>query len=291
VNVGFVGLGNMGQLMAANLVKAGHRVVVFNRSPHKAQRFSDDTGAKVSATPAGVVDGADVVISMVFDAQAVHDVYGGPVGIASALGPGQVAVEMGTVGPQAVDWLAGLVAPTGAALLDAPVSGSLVTAESAQLLIMAGGEPAAVERARPALESLGKLIIHVGPLGSGARMKLSVNSVVYGLNQALSEALLLAERCGIDRSTAYDVFASSAIAAPAVLYRRAVFERPGGPVQSLSIRGSEKDLRLALAVADEVGLPMGQARYNASVLSAAAADGFAERDIGEVAQYLRENLV
>jgi 3-hydroxyisobutyrate dehydrogenase len=290
MKIGFAGLGNMGSIMAGQLVTAGHTVTVFNRSAGRSRRFANQTGAEYRLTPAAIVEGADLVLGMLFDEQAVRDVYGGPRGIVSALQPGQAVAEMGTVGLPAIGWLTDAVAPTGADVLDAPVSGSMTTARHAQLLIMVGGEAATVERARPALESMGKAVMHLGPVGSGTRMKLALNSVVYALNQALAESLLLAERSGIDRSTAYDVFTHSVIAAPAVHYRRPVFEQPGGPVQSLSIEGAEKDLRLALALADEVGLSMGQARYNASVLAGAQAAGFGGRDVGEVAEYLRTIL-
>jgi 3-hydroxyisobutyrate dehydrogenase-like beta-hydroxyacid dehydrogenase len=280
----------MGSIMAGRLVAAGHNVTVFNRSAVRSHAFARDTGADYRTTAAAIAEGADLVLGMLFDEQAVRDVYGGPHGIVSSLQPGQVVAEMGTVGLPAITWLAGEAARTGADVLDAPVSGSMATARQGQLLIMVGGEAAAVERARPALEAMGKAVMHLGPVGSGTRMKLALNSAVYALNQALAESLLLAERSGIDRSTAYDVFANSVIAGPAVHYRRPVFEQPGGPVQSLSIEGAEKDLRLALELADEVGLTMGQARYNASVLAGAQAGGFGGRDVGEVAEYLRTTL-
>jgi 3-hydroxyisobutyrate dehydrogenase-like beta-hydroxyacid dehydrogenase len=290
MKVGFVGLGNMGYPMAANLVKRGHEVTVYNRTRSKAARFHDETGAPVANCPAEAVANAEVVITMLYDAASLVDVYEGRDGIGGALGAGQVAVEMSTSGPKAIEWLAGMIEPTGARLVDAPVSGSLMTAEAGQLLIMVGGDVDAVERARPVLEAMGRSVVRLGPLGCGATMKLAVNSIVYGLNQSLSEALVLAERAGIARSSAYDIFADSPIAAPAVHYRREVFENPGGPVRSLSIRGSEKDLRLALELAEQLGAPMGQARYNAAVLGAAREAGFADRDVGEVAEYLRQMI-
>jgi 3-hydroxyisobutyrate dehydrogenase-like beta-hydroxyacid dehydrogenase len=290
MKVGFVGLGNMGYPMAANVVKRGHDLTVYNRTRAKAERFHRETGAGVAESPAEAVADAEVVITMLYDAASLTDVYPGDDGIAGALRAGQVAVEMSTSGPQAIEWLGRIVTPTGAALIDAPVSGSLTTAETGHLLIMVGGEADAVEQARPVLEAMGRSVVHLGALGCGATMKLAVNSIVYGLNQSLSEALVLAERSGISRSVAYDIFAESPIAAPAVHYRREVFEHPGGPVRSLSIRGSEKDLRLALGLAEQLGTPMGQARYNVAVLGAARRAGFGDRDVGEVAEYLRQTM-
>ena len=137
----------------------------------------------------------------------------------------------------------------GATLLDAPVSGSVPVVERGELLIMVGGDADALDRARPVLEALSSTIIHVGELGTGATMKLAVNALVHGLNAALSESLVLAERAGVDRTTAYEVFASGAAAAPFVLYKRAAFERPDEtPVAfSLDLVGKDLDLILALA--------------------------------------------
>jgi 3-hydroxyisobutyrate dehydrogenase/2-hydroxy-3-oxopropionate reductase len=198
-----------------------------------------------------------------------------------------VVCESSTIDPGTVQRLRPLVEARGAALLDTPVSGSVSTVEAGQLTIMVGGDPAVLERARPALEPLAKQIYHVGELGSGAVMKLAVNSVLHGLNLALSEALVLAEKAGVVRETAYEVFAASAIAAPFVHYKREAFEHPGGPPVAFSLDLVAKDLDLILALAGQAGAAMEQAGTNREVVQAAVAAGLGEHDLSELATYLR----
>jgi 3-hydroxyisobutyrate dehydrogenase-like beta-hydroxyacid dehydrogenase len=144
-----------------------------------------------------------------------------------------------------------------------------------------------LERARPVLDPLAKQIFHVGDLGSGAVMKLAVNVIVHGLNLALGEALVLAERAGVDRTTAYEVFANSAIAAPFVHYKRQAFEHPGEVPVAFSLDLVSKDLDLILALAAQADAPMEQAAINNQVVKAAVAAGLGDRDLSELASYLR----
>ncbi len=146
------------------------------------------------------------------------------------------------------------------------MSGSTATAESGQLTLMVGGAAADLERARPALEPLAKAIFHLGPLGTGAAMKLAVNTVIFGLNGALSEGLVLAELAGIDRSAAYDVFAASAIGAPYVGYKRAAFIDPDATPVAFSLDLARKDLGLITDLADSLGVPVPQAVANLALM-------------------------
>ena len=167
------------------------------------------------------------------------------------------------------------------------MSGSVSTVEAGQLTIMAGGDPEVLERARPVLDPLAKQVFHVGGLGSGAVMKLTVNSVLHGLNLALAEGLVLAERAGVARDTAYEVFAASAVAAPFVHYKREAFEHPGQTPVAFSLDLVEKDLDLILALAGETGAAMEQAATNRRVVQAAVAAGLGDHDLSELATYLR----
>ncbi len=153
---------------------------------------------------------------------------------------------------------------------------------------MAGGDEAALERVRPALEALSKRVILVGALGSGATMKLAVNALIHGLGVALSEALVLAERAGIDRTTAYEVFASGAAAAPFVLYKRAAYERPDETPIAFSLDLVGKDLDLILDLAAEVGASMRQAETNRAEVREAIASGLGDRDLSALAALLRD---
>jgi 3-hydroxyisobutyrate dehydrogenase len=287
VTVGFIGLGLMGWPMAANVARAGFPLFVHNRTSARAEAFATATdGVTVCATPADVAEVTDVVLTMLSDGAAVDGVYLGEDGLLATARPGTVLVEMSTIGPDHLHRLAEGVRAAGIELVDAPVSGSVATATSASLLVMAGGSDPAIARVRPILEALGP-VSHVGPSGSGATMKLAVNTVVYGLNQSISEALVLAERAGLDRLRTYEVFANSAISAPFVHYRRAAFERPGEVPVAFRAELASRDLRLILGLGEAVGADLRQARANLTVLDEAVEAGFGDADVSAVASYLR----
>jgi len=175
----------------------------------------------------------------------------------------------------------------GAELLDAPVSGSVALAEQGRLTIMVGGDAAALERARPVLDALSARVFHIGDVGTGAAMKLAVNSIVFGLDVALAEALVLAERAGIDRERAYEVFEASAAGAPLVGYKRGHFVEPESAPVGFSLELAAKDLRLIRGLAESVGLALPQLETNIEQISAAAATQGPERDFAEIATHLR----
>lgn len=288
VAVGFVGLGVMGWPMAANVVLAGFPVFVHNRTKERADAFARSSeGVTVCASPAEVAALADVVLTMLADGSAVDEVFLGEMGLLAGAKPGAVFVDMSTIGPEHAAALGERVKDAGFELVDAPVSGSVSTAKSASLLVMAGGSETAVARVRPVLEAMGSMM-HVGPSGSGATMKLAVNTVVYGLNQSLSEALVLAERAGLDRRLTYDVFANSAVAAPFVHYRRTAFERPGEVPVAFRLELASRDLQLILELGEKVGADLRQAETNLEVLDQAADGGFGNEDVSAVASFLRD---
>ena len=161
-------------------------------------------------------------------------------------------------------------------------------AEAGTLTLMVGGEPADLERARPVLAAIGGTIFHLGPLGSGAAMKLAVNTVIFGLNGAVAEALVLAEGAGIARGLAYDVLAASAAGAPFVGYKRAAFLDPEDTPVAFSVDLAAKDLRLIADLARDVGLPMPQATANLAVFDAVIDGGGGDRDLSVVASHLRD---
>jgi 3-hydroxyisobutyrate dehydrogenase/2-hydroxy-3-oxopropionate reductase len=200
---------------------------------------------------------------------------------------GQVVLEMSTIAPETVRSIEPVVRERGASLLDAPVSGRVPVVERGELLIMVGGDGEALERARPVLEALSSKILHVGELGAGATVKLAVNALVHGLAVALSESLVLAERAGVERSAAYEVFASGAAGAPFVLYKRPAFERPEETPVAFSLDLVAKDLDLILALAQRVGAPMPQAASNREEIGAALAAGMTGNDMSALAEYLR----
>lgn len=273
----------MGGAMVGTLRRAGFDVIAWNRDRSKADAVASATGARAVETPQEAV-AADVVISSLADDAAVEQVYAS---VRGDLRRDAVVLEMSTIAPGTIRTIAPWVKATGAAFLDAPVSGSVSTVEKGELTIMVGGDPADLERARPVLEALSVKLLHVGELGAGATMKLAVNALVHGLNVALAESLVLAERAGVERSTAYEVFASGAAAAPFVLYKRAAFERPDETPVAFSLDLVAKDLDLILALADEVGAPMRQASANRAEVQAAIDAGLGARDLSAIAELLR----
>lgn len=282
--VAVLGTGRMGGAMVGTLRRSGFDVVAWNRDRAKADEVARTTGAGIAETPSEAAATSDVAITSLADDAAVEAVYADAVGGFHA---DLVILEMSTIAPETVRTIAPSVLARGAAMLDAPVSGSVPVVERGELTIMVGGEPDVLERARPVLEALSSTIVHVGELGTGATMKLAVNALVHGLAVALSESLVLAERAGVERTTAYEVFASGAAAAPFVLYKRAAFERPDETPVAFSLDLVAKDLDLILALAERVGAPMPQADTNRGEVRAALESGLADRDMSALADYLR----
>jgi 3-hydroxyisobutyrate dehydrogenase-like beta-hydroxyacid dehydrogenase len=285
--VGVVGIGRMGGSMARALAAAGFEVICWNRTGAVAEEVAAELGGRAVRRPADVAAAADVCISMLADGDAVERVYRGPDGLLAGARPGNVLVDSSTVPPSTLRRLEGEARRAGAGILDAPVSGSVALAESGGLTIMVGGDVADLEAARPVLEALAKTVFHMGPLGSGAAMKLAVNAVIFGLNQALAEGLVLAEAAGIDRAHAYDVLAASAVGAPYVGYKRASFLDPDATPVAFALELAAKDLRLIEQLADETGVPVPQARTNLGVIAEASDGGNGGRDFSAVAEYLR----
>jgi 3-hydroxyisobutyrate dehydrogenase/2-hydroxy-3-oxopropionate reductase len=284
--VAVVGTGRMGGAMVGTLRRAGFEVLAFNRTPAKAEAVAEATGARVAGSAAEAAAGAGVVITSLSD-DTVEDAYRGPQGVAAGLRRGAVVLESTTVDPRTVRALRPLVEERGASLLDAPVSGSVPLVERGELTVMVGGDAAALEQARPVLDVLAAKVIHVGELGAGATVKLVVNAVLHGLNLAISEGLVLAEQAGVARTAAYEVLASSAVAAPFVHYKRAAFERPEQTSVAFSLDLAAKDLDLALGLAERAGATMEQAATNRRVVGEAVAAGLGTADLSALAVYLR----
>jgi 3-hydroxyisobutyrate dehydrogenase-like beta-hydroxyacid dehydrogenase len=288
LTVAVLGAGRMGSAMAERLCGAGIRVVVYNRTAARATELASRIGAGVAAMPAEAAAGSDIVISMVADDAAVADLYDGPDGVTAGLRPGAVAVDMSTVLPATIRSLEAAVRARGAGILDAPVSGSVTSTLAGELTIMVGGDAADLERARPVLETLARRVFHMGALGAGAAMKLAVNTVIFGLNGAVAEGLVLAERSGIDRTLAYDVLAAGAVGAPFVTYKRAAFVEPETTPVAFSLRLAEKDLGLIRGQADATDLALPQAATNLELIRAAERSVGEDADFSMVASHLRE---
>jgi len=284
--VGFVGLGVMGSGVARRLLEAGHTLTVWNRTREKAEPLLD-AGAHWAETARDVAERSDIVFTMVTNTAAVKAVTEGADGILAGLAPGKVYVDMSTASPANTRALAEQVAAIGAQMLDAPVSGSVITLEEGKLSIMVGGDAEAFERVKPVLEAIGPRVFHLGPNGTAVTMKIAINLSLAVQMLAFSEGVLLAEKSGIDREVAVDVMTKSVIASPMVKYRGPfVLEMPAEAWFDVNMM--QKDLQLALEAGHEVEVPMPTTAATNQVLTAARAMGLADRDFAVVFEALAQ---
>jgi 3-hydroxyisobutyrate dehydrogenase-like beta-hydroxyacid dehydrogenase len=286
--LGFVGLGAMGSRLARRLLDAGHPVVGWNRSAPKAQALAP-AGLVVAASPRAVAEAADVVFTMVTDDAALRAVTLGADGLLGALRAGAVLVEMSTVSPAVTREIGAAVAARGAAMLDAPVSGSTISVEQGQASIQVGGDAAALERVRPYLAVMGPHgVTHVGALGLAKTMKIATNLGLAAQMLAFSEAVLLAEKAGIRRETAVEALLRSVIASPMVKYR-GPFVIGGMPRDAwFPVPMMQKDLGLALAQGHDVGVPLPVTALAQQWLTMARGRGLADYDFAAVFDVLAE---
>lgn len=274
--------------MAATIGRSGFDTIVWNRDASKAARVGEAIGATVATSAAEAASKADVVVTSLADDVAVKSVYLDRGGVVDGIGSSAVALDTSTVDPETVKEVGRAVDGTGAGFLDCPVSGDVSRVEAGALTMMVGGDTALLERVRPVLDSLASRIIHVGGRGAGTATKLAVNALVHGINVSLSEAVVLAEKAGVDRATAYEVFASGAGGAPYVHYKRAAFEDPDDAVVAFSIDLVAKDLELITGLGRTVGAPMDQAAAGLDIVRRAIARGYGDRDLSAIAAFLRE---
>lgn len=282
-----IGLGRMGAAMARRFHDAGHSLVLWNRDRSKAEAVAADTESTVARTPAEAAASATIVLSSLADDAALEAVYLGAAGVAEGAGPGSFVVDTSTVDPQTIEKVARAVYARGAAFLDCPVSGSVSSVESGSLVVMAGGEAEAVARVEPLLSAVAKQVVHVGGTGTGAACKLAVNGLVHGINIALSEALVLAERAGVDRGKAYEVFSSGAGGAPFVHYKREAFLHPDDAVVAFTLDLVAKDLDLITGLGSRVGASLQQAEAGFGIVRRAIDSGMGGRDLSAIAAFLR----
>ncbi len=279
-NLGFVGLGVMGSRMVKRLLDAGHTVTGYNRTRSKAQ-WLIEAGMRWGETPRRVAESADLILSMVTNTAALQAVTGGPDGILAGLGPGKVYVDMSTVSPAASRELASQVAQKGAVMLDAPVSGSVITLEEGRLSIMVGGDAAAFEKARPVLLDIGPKVTHVGGNGLAVSMKIATNLSLAVQMLAFCEGVLLAEKSGIRREVAVEVLLNSVMASPMVKYRGPfVLNMPDEAWFNVDMM--QKDMSLALEMGRQLSVPLPTTAATNELLSAARGMGLADKDFAVI---------
>ena len=288
--IGFVGLGNMGGNMAARFLAAGYPVYGEARSHDHAQRLIDD-GLQWRDTPREVAKAADIVFTSVPDDDVLDTIASGPDGILAGLAPEQIWVDMSTVSPRASRKLAERVRLQGAALLDAPVSGSVPQVQTGTLTIMVGGDEQAYARVEPVLRELGTPT-RIGENGQGLVLKLAINVSLAVQMLAFAEGLLLADRSGIDRRLAIDVMTQSPIGSPMLRARaELLLDLPDEAWFNIGLM--QKDVALALATARELRVPLQSAAAADQLLTVARGLGYEQHDLAalfEVLDHLAEDV-
>ncbi len=284
-SVAILGLGTMGGGMAANLLKAGFPLAVYNRTPAKAQALVS-SGARLASTPADAAQGASIVISMLADDNASREVWLGKNGALAATAPATILIESSTVSPAWVAELAGRATQHGVELLDAPVTGSKMQAAAGQLSFLVGGSEQALETVRPVLQAMSKEIVPMGPVGNGAKLKL-INNFLCGVQVAsLAEGLAWIERSGLDREKALAFLKTGAGGSPLIgsISARMVSQIYG---VNFLLRLMAKDLLYAQAEAAHCDLELTTAETARKLFELAVAKGFGEEDMASVIEPLR----
>ena len=278
--LGFVGLGVMGGRVVKRLMDAGHAMIGYNRTRSKAQWLLD-AGMQWGDSPRAVAESADITFSMVTNTAAVQELAEGAQGILEGLGPGKIYIDMSTISPSFSRDLAKQAAAKGAAMLDAPVSGSVSTLEEGKLSIMVGGDATIFEKVKPILLNIGPKVTHVGANGLAVTMKIATNLSLAVQMLAFSEGVLLAEKSGIRRETAVEVLLNTVIASPMVKYRGPfVLKMPDEAWFNVNMM--QKDMDLALELGRELDVPLPTTAATNEFLTAARGLGLEAEDFAVV---------
>jgi glyoxylate/succinic semialdehyde reductase len=286
MNVGFIGLGIMGSAMAANLVKAGFKVTVWNRTADKCQPLAA-AGACISDSPRAVAEASDILFAMMADPAAVASVRDGDEGIIAGLRPDKGYVDMSTVDAETSIESARLTHEAGALFLEAPVAGSRKPAEDAALTIMAAGDRGLYDLSLPMLERLGRKIVFLGETGNAACMKLANNLVMGGMLTALCEGMALASVSGLDTAQFLEVLDSGAVSNPMFRLKGPQIAANREFPVAFPLRHMQKDLRLALRLAEETGQPLFVTATVNELYKAALAEGLGDADFAAVSRVIR----
>jgi len=279
-NLGYIGLGAMGGRMADRLLTKGHTVTGYNRTRSKAQ-WLVDKGMTWGDSPRAVARAANVIFVMVTDSPALEGLAEGPDGFLAGLTPGKVVVDMSTVSPVVSRATAEKARARGADMVDSPVSGSISTLEQGKLTMMVGGRKDTFEQVKPLLLDIGMKATHVGDNGLALSMKLALNLAITTQMLAFSEGILLAEKAGIDRKTAVEVYTNSVLASPLIQYRGPfVLNMP--EEAWFDMKMMQKDTTLALDLGRRLGVAMPTTAIANEMLTAARGLGLEKKDCAAV---------
>lgn len=275
-NLGFVGLGVMGSEMVSRLLGKGHSVTGYNRTRAKAERLIS-AGMKWAGSPRGVAEASDLIFSMVTNSKALKAIVEGPEGILAGLMPGKIYADISTVSPEFSREVAAKVRAKGADMLDAPVSGSVITLQEGKLSVMVGGRKETFEKVKPVLQDIGPKVTYVGDNGLALVLKIATNLSLAVQMLAFSEGVLLAEKSGISREIAVEVLTNSAVASPMVKYRGPfVLKLPDEAWFNVNMM--QKDMLLALELGRKLDVPMPSTALSNEFLTAARGMGLAKED-------------
>ncbi|MGH9699645.1 MAG: NAD(P)-dependent oxidoreductase [Candidatus Acidiferrales bacterium] len=279
-NLGFVGLGVMGSEMVSRLLGKGHSVTGYNRTRAKAERLIS-AGMKWAGSPRGVVEASDLIFSMVTNSKALEAIVEGPEGILAGLTPDKIYVDISTVSPEFSREVASKVRATGADMLDAPVSGSVITLQEGKLSVMVGGRKETFEKVKTVLQDIGPKVTYVGDNGLALVLKIATNLSLAVQMLAFSEGVLLAEKSGISREIAVEVLTNSAVASPMVKYRGPfVLKLPDEAWFNVNMM--QKDMLLALDLGRKLDVPLPSTAVSNEFLTAARGMGLAKDDFAVV---------
>ena len=283
MDLAFIGLGIMGGRMAANLLRAGHSLVVYNRTPGKSAPL-ESAGARVARSPADAARGAAVLFTMLSSPDAVAATARGAAGFLEALPRGSLWVDCSTVNPSFSRSMAAEAAGRGIRFVDAPVTGSLPAADTGELTFLVGGDARDLQEIQPLLQRMGKQVRHLGGTGMGSSLKMVINMQLGTLMAVFSEALALGESLGFSRPALLDILIGGPVAGPFLAGKRGKLEtrlyEPEFP-----LRWQHKDLHLACTTAYEAGVTMPIVNAAKEVYMRAAADGLGDRDFSAVADW------
>jgi 3-hydroxyisobutyrate dehydrogenase len=284
--VALLGLGIMGGGMGGRLLGAGFPLTVYNRSRERTTALAS-AGAQVAATPREAAGGADIVLSMVADDTASRAMWLGADGALAGVAPGAVLIESSTVTVEWASELAGEAAARGCELLDAPVAGTRPHAAAGELVFLVGGSASTLDRVRDVLAVMGRLIVYVGPTGSGARLKL-INNVMAAVQAAsFAEALAVVERSGLNREAALELLTNGAPGSPMVKTMAARMTSREYEPPNFALRLMVKDIRYAMEEAASHGITLETAAATLGIFERAVMAGHGEKDFAAIVEPLR----
>lgn len=284
--LGWIGLGQMGSIMSANLIKAGHAVNVFNRTPRKAEPLAE-LGARVMASPKDVVENSDVTFLMLTNAAAIKDVLNAEDGVLAGVSQGRTIIDMSTIAPEDSESFARLVEANGGRYLDAPVSGSTGAAVISGLVILAGAKEPELTEFMPLFDALGKKVIPFGSIGKGSAAKLVINLLLAISCQAIGETMLFSEKLGLDRESVMELISNSGMNTPMFQTKKDMFRTQEFPSQFM-LELMAKDLGLITNAINAVGMQLSLSQIADSTFAEARDNGKGKMDLAAIYLELKE---